>query len=313
VLHGIPRIGRQDGASGRAARWEPAAWLVAFLVLIQAGCGSPETKYKVLSFFFDGVPPPGDGAKAGKGAEKEDDSKGIVPAEKANEKPTQASKKPKTPLMPKHPPYADRKCLKCHKSLGSGAAVLADSCFGCHPRKEIVPEHPHDPVEEGSCTECHDPHESPNEHFLRKKPQELCAECHDYDDDDFAARHEPLTDRRCTACHNAHGGDGPGFIGKGDVGEKCAKCHNLHLASRAYRHGPVDAGLCLECHGSHEAPGVAHLKRKGDALCLGCHSKTGLRSRPAHRKRRLSDCLGCHDPHGSKRRFMLKWGKGGSH
>jgi len=40
---------------------------ILFLVLAWSGCGSPEDRYKVMSFFFDGVPKPGAGSADGAG------------------------------------------------------------------------------------------------------------------------------------------------------------------------------------------------------------------------------------------------------
>src|SRR5512139_3378133 len=92
-------------------------WLYAgiLMTLLAAGC-SPEARYRTLSFFFDGVPPPAGsepGMRGPGGPQKEAAGK-VRPSS--------------------HGPYAARLCEACHQRGGSNKLLLPVEtlCLYCH-------------------------------------------------------------------------------------------------------------------------------------------------------------------------------------
>ena len=81
----------------RSWRW-PCAWF-AFACFVSAallGCGTPEKRYEVLSFFFDGVPNPN--------------------AELAAQTSERVRRSGGTVALVRHKPFVDENCVACHKS-----------------------------------------------------------------------------------------------------------------------------------------------------------------------------------------------------
>lgn len=156
------------------------------------GC-SPEKKYKVLSFFFDGVPAPA-GAATGSSA---------------------------TLVMHQHKPYADGTCGKCHPSddvqlsvteASDIAAVNASVCLRCHQNTPTEYEVMHGPVAIGQCLLCHAPHESPIAGLLRAPAIKLCSQCHS-PEMMVADRPEHKDSKAdCLSCHVGHGGPKHGLL-----------------------------------------------------------------------------------------------------
>ena len=152
------------------------------------GC-APQTQssYKVLSFFFDGVPNPDE--------KKEEEHK-------YEERPGQVQ----ASTYKQHGPYAAGRCEGCH-DRGSNKLVLPkeEICFQCHTL-DIRKKYVHGPLASGGCTVCHRPHGSNYDFLLVAEPQEFCLYCHAKEDINRDPAHEGM-DVQCTVCHDAHGSD----------------------------------------------------------------------------------------------------------
>ncbi len=169
----------------RAARM--AACVLLFAALGMYGC-APQTRYKVLSFFFDGVPNPEMIAQKANAGKHENDE--------------MSSMKAVTYRM--HGPYASRNCSGCH-TPGSNVLVLPRDklCFRCH-ELDLSKKYVHGPVAAGGCLMCHDPHGSAYPYFLIADPATFCLRCHNKKDIAKNEAHKGIDGEQCTTCHDAH-------------------------------------------------------------------------------------------------------------
>ena len=158
-----------------------------------SGCEA-KTRYRVLSFFFDGVPAPEDRSRSAVG-------QGPAAGDQAG--------KPK-PRPSLHGPYAAKMCSACHDA-NTNALLLPTNklCFKCHTLQ--TGKRQHGPVAAGSCLACHDPHRSSNEYLLVSPAREFCTYCHDPEEIFSREVHQgaPVS---CTECHNPHGSDNEYFL-----------------------------------------------------------------------------------------------------
>ena len=178
-----------------------AAALAIAAVLVWGGC-SVEKHYKVLSFFFDGVPEP---SSVGVGDRAGDDGarSRTVPAV----------------LVSWHRAYVERRCSVCHgdkTSFGFTTTGFTDldssACIRCHD-DAMDEAFLHGPVAAGACTACHEPHESRYPRLLVAVSPSLCLQCHasELELEPITPGHEdPAQD--CLECHLAHGGDDRYFL-----------------------------------------------------------------------------------------------------
>ncbi len=164
------------------------------ILIILVSC-SPETKYGVLSFFFDGVPDPHK-------TEKTKDSANVSKPEKE----LVAKNAIKTLVM--HPPYEEKACDGCHQMNNSYKlkSKQPDLCYTCHESFESKFKVVHGPVASGYCTECHSPHSSDFKKLLVSDNQKLCFKCHQQSDVLSNDVHSGIGDTKCWDCHNPHGG-----------------------------------------------------------------------------------------------------------
>jgi len=200
--------------------------LAAFTTSI-SGC-SKETKHKVLTFFFTGVPPLGEESKE----------------ELENDKSTQAPKQ--TPTIVKvytHPVTAANLCSECHQTIAnftvfgrgtrttsfqkgaiSPGPLVVDSkelCVKCHKDKSASEALAaglwmHPTSAKGDCYACHDPHQSTHQYILVKEPAEICTPCHKETEmmakvKDKEAHKLPSN---CLSCHNPHLGKNRALLTK---------------------------------------------------------------------------------------------------
>jgi len=196
------------------------------VVAVGSGCDR-YTRHNVLTFFFTGVPPLGEGGKA---ADKEKEQE---------KKAAEGKKKPKRRAVLKatrfsHGPYASGACYYCHQTSETGGfrglgkkaeaagsiakpgivpgqlvVPLRELCVLCHATKS--PEKAqregfwvHGPVSAGLCTRCHGPHSSPEPYLLGKNANALCLGCHSGGFVFSKELHEGKGE--CLSCHNAHFG-----------------------------------------------------------------------------------------------------------
>lgn len=157
-----------------------------------AAC-APDTRYRVLSFFFDGVPEPGAPPK------RVQTGPGLLVA---------APPPRKQVVVYRHPPYVDNKCRECHDPFGSWLTRTPEEglCQRCHPGVPGPWPYLHGPAAANACLSCHHHHESLHRWLLLVDPKDLCYRCHKQSDLTTGPHHAELAERPCLECHNPHGG-----------------------------------------------------------------------------------------------------------
>jgi predicted CXXCH cytochrome family protein len=198
--------------------------LVLLLALALAGC-SARSRYKVLTFFFTGVPPYGTKAVVPPTAAE------LAQAERAK---LLLKKQRRLAVIKKftgdwaHGPFAARLCEDCHimstfGSFGNGHSLaypkstirpgkfvmpIAKLCVSCHSSKSAALVQAaglrlHGPVAH-NCTYCHSPHHTNERYMLKARPNKLCVQCHAPGFIFTTALHAGKTN--CLKCHNPHTG-----------------------------------------------------------------------------------------------------------
>ncbi len=158
------------------------------------GC-SPQRRYEVLSFFFDGVPNPQSGNVAlGAGGR---------------------------PISYLHKPYSEGKCAACHTDGDAEMSITraidiksisSKVCLKCHEKTPNQYPFMHGPVAVGECMLCHAPHESPNPHLLLAATPRLCVQCHV--PELMSPKRPEHADEKadCLNCHVGHGSGARGLL-----------------------------------------------------------------------------------------------------
>lgn len=167
-------------------------------LLIFISC-SEETKYKVLNFFFDGVPDPN--AKVVQVDSVKIDSSRI--------KRRMMIVKQAALQVFFHEPFKERLCEECH-NLKKGNELLLplpNLCFKCHDDFLEEAEFRHGPAAAGYCTECHHPHMEKEKFMLKRAGQELCLYCHNIESVQKNDVHVDIEDTKCWECHDPHASD----------------------------------------------------------------------------------------------------------
>jgi len=150
------------------------------------GCEG-KTRYQVLSFFFDGVPPP-----------EELKQEGGKEGKKVTAQPQSTYRE--------HGPYAARLCTSCHERGSNKLLVpIEELCLQCHTLN-IKKKYIHGPLASGGCKICHSPHGSIYPFLLISEPKDFCLHCHSKKDILMRDVHRE-TDEQCTVCHDAHSAD----------------------------------------------------------------------------------------------------------
>jgi predicted CXXCH cytochrome family protein len=154
------------------------------------GCSTPQERYEVLSFFFDGVPDP---AKANSAAEKGASDGPVATAV----------------VMTLHKPYVNNQCDACHRLNSGEIAEFQEAykaCVKCHEQVTTQYQRMHGPVALGVCAFCHTAHESVEPALLKDSPVKVCGHCHESDmlSDTVQQHKDPSIS--CLSCHFGHGG-----------------------------------------------------------------------------------------------------------
>ncbi len=317
-----------------------AVWLTV-IVLLGAGC-SEMTRYRVLTFFFDGVPlPPSmqEPDEAGPGADA------LV---QDGEEPEPAPL-PLT-IVATHEPYEERLCFDCHSGPGAYQVEgeVSSLCKRCHVEyfEYEQTDWVHGPVAAGACDLCHEPHESVHMVLLTEAQPGLCLKCHDeglvlsrsYHAGDAVEHcstcHDPhlagnrllLADSRtyarsqtmqetlpsahadwnneqCETCHDPN----QAFAVLEGVDEVCLSCHEDVSKSpvEGRLHRPVLQGLCTTCHLPHDSPLPHLIKPAAETACYECHDAEEIDT-PRHPTVTRAACLLCHAGHSSDQPHLLK-------
>ena len=175
-------------------------WLVASVALsVWSGCTATEKNYKVLTFFFDGVPDPNAPVQVSGG-----ESESIVSA------PVSLGGRGSI-----HKPYAENKCSDCHGGASrfeEFTKIPPTVCLNCH--KDVPNAYPvmHGPVATIECNWCHSPHESPSASLLKFPSPDVCVQCHEQTllPTTVPEHLEPGHD--CLKCHVGHGSEKHGLL-----------------------------------------------------------------------------------------------------
>ena len=160
---------------------------------------SPQRKFNILSFFFDGVPPPN--------ASADDQGDSLLVFNDSSMVTGQ-----RTAVITEyyfHDPYQKRKCMLCHDESSMGNMTIPEPglCFTCHEDFTKSYTFVHGPVNGGYCTKCHSAHMSKSDKMLSIEGQPLCLLCHTPEKDFGAEAHSKIGRENCTSCHNPHGGE----------------------------------------------------------------------------------------------------------
>ena len=263
-------------------------WFILFTAVLTTGC-TPEKRYQVISFFFDGVPDPNKKNEEGQEIAQTDTS------QRANVITKQESYL--------HKPFQEEKCKSCHEEGFSNALKkqIPDLCYSCHENFASKFNSLHGPVASGACQQCHDPHESRYEKLLIRTSRDICFNCHESGMVLKNPIHEKIGDQNCTECHNPHGGGNNGFL----LGGTCYKCHGDFNSAYSRLHGPVASSSCEACHDSHSSGSAKHLLRESQKLCFFCHNSELVLKSAAHKKIKANKCTSCHNPHGGDDPYFL--------
>jgi predicted CXXCH cytochrome family protein len=167
----------------------------ALFVALILGCSTPQSRYKVLSLFFDGVPDPDAQAKAALRGRKNNAGQTVY----------------------LHKPYAERppKCDACHQNTSdifARAKVSPEVCGKCHAAVQHEHRITHGPVASQLCLYCHSPHHSIYPHLLKLPMPKLCMQCHE--PGTLSTKEPQHSDPKadCISCHSGHGGDDRRFL-----------------------------------------------------------------------------------------------------
>ena len=274
-------------------------WLLLSLalagVLLNTACNTP-ANHRLLTIFFDGVPPlnAGTNTAPAAAANPESDQPAVVPVK---------TNAPPVDNFTVHPPFQQRKCIECHQSSsGMGLRLPAPQlCWNCHKDFLADQKVKHQPVESGDCASCHDPHQSPNKNLLLKIGKELCLNCHDDPLANMKFKHEAVESGECLDCHAPHATNFKGLLKK-SVKETCADCHD-DLTKKKIVHQPVGDGDCLACHAPHASDKKNLVKKTLPALCWDCHDDFLKTAKFKHDV--VEDCVSCHSPHQSTEPGLL--------
>ena len=168
--------------------------LLFFFGLFFMSCDEAE-RYKTLTFFFDGVPPPGPTGLQG---------------EPLDSNSPELDQTGQTPAWYVHEPRKD--CTTCHgkrkqRGFSSETYLIAQEpelCYNCHDDYTLSAPFVHGPVAVGQCLFCHNPHKSKVKYLLKEPEPGLCYLCHDVNTIELIAAHLPDQLSSCTNCHNPH-------------------------------------------------------------------------------------------------------------
>lgn len=169
--------------------------LLVFFAVFVGSCDKVE-RYKVMSYFFDGVTP----------LEQGQFEEGLLDPN------TQQLDQTRQSVWYVHEPRKD--CTNCHRwpqrrrfSIETYLiAPVPKLCYNCHPDFTTSATFVHGPVAVGQCLVCHSdpPHKSQIEHLLKEPEPKLCYLCHDMSMIELIPAHLPQQKSACTDCHDPH-------------------------------------------------------------------------------------------------------------
>jgi predicted CXXCH cytochrome family protein len=175
--------------------WTAIAALTLGLALQGIGCATPEERHRLLTIFFDGVPPL-----------YPEEPEPILEEPDEGEIPQVARARSVGRIVSVHGPVAEKECDQCHSSRYSNKlnTEKEDLCWTCHDPEDFAGEVVHGPFAAGFCQACHDPHRSQYEYLLVSDRTDLCKSCHEQYDMAAIPEHSSGEDRLCQSCHDPH-------------------------------------------------------------------------------------------------------------
>ena len=173
--------------------------LAGILLAVVSGCDRG-ARHKVLTFFFEGVPP------------LDADRQAAITKTPVEESPTVAVEPVKITRQTRpsgHKPARD--CNQCHREIGSRnrnnlTRPLPDLCHSCHTDYSAASGYLHGPVAVGDCLVCHEHHNSRYARLQEAPQPDLCYVCHLQEDIGSIADHRDKQHEICTECHDPHMG-----------------------------------------------------------------------------------------------------------
>jgi predicted CXXCH cytochrome family protein len=306
-----PGIPRETGLppAPQVRRRAPVALIASGLLLavgivLLAGCRTPEQRYRVLSFFFDGVPPPPGMVLTPEQINPWDpalremsDREAVTPTTGPAEEVT---------IRSIHAPYERRECAKCHGSAGSFRMSVTDiaPCASCHKGydKPEAGDWVHGPLAVSQCNLCHVAHRSENFSLLKQPQPDLCFYCHDAQPLLERPYHVLAKDKQadCGDCHDPHMAGNRLLLVDGDTFR-----HRRFLAFKPQStHQPYKEKKCDQCHILTESNRV---RDDIEQACRSCHQEL-IDKQPAsaHEAVRQGKCVSCHHPHESPRPHLVR-------
>ena len=272
--------------------------LVLCALGILAGC-TTQTKRKLLTFFFDGVPAAGVKTNAPV-TEYDEDGRPLAKIRA----PVTDTKSAKAPPFTAHPPYEEKSCNECHQSKFSVKlkGTQKQVCFACHDDFLEKAASKHQPADNSECTACHAPHGSAAPKMVLRTGKALCGECHDDFLPKAKSQHVPVLSGECLSCHNPHASTNK-FLVKLAGKALCFDCHDDFLAGAKVKHAPAESGECSACHNPHASTNKFLMKLAGKSMCFDCHDDFLEKAKFKHTA--VDDCSACHNAHKSSETALL--------
>ncbi len=170
------------------------------------------TRYRVLSFFIDGVPPPG--TTPGLRESASGQAQSLDPTQTAGGPERRPSR---WQIVHFHPPYRKNRCSECH-NRDTGQLVQPPEeglCRTCHTDIPGDARYVHGPVAVDACVFCHHHHQSIHPKLLLRDVMSICYRCHQAEDLTRGEHHNTVgrpDGGPCIDCHSPHGGDDRFFL-----------------------------------------------------------------------------------------------------
>lgn len=122
--------------------------------------------------------------------------------------------------------------------------------------------------------------------------------------------HEKKGEKPCLTCHKI-----PGLVKAKVPGQGgCLPCHGdkTSFLGKEWAHEPAAVGDCFACHeekANEKGTRFTPLSGGSDKLCFRCHlsNRRWEEAKHVHGPVGAGNCVFCHDPHGSSRKFYLRY------
>lgn len=272
---------------------------------VYLGCNS-DTQYKVLNFFFDGVPPPGTqpAPRKARGSWDIPPEPGSPEALQGDDGQPAGPSKPAIVILSEHTPYRNRDCFTCHQSESSLVAAKDSPslCRKCHAAYVDPPagEWVHGPVALGLCGYCHEPHKSQFPSLLTAAPRDLCLRCHAEAALLQLPYHKEAGEKACSTCHDPHMAGNRLLLVDSDTYKR-----RKEDPRPIVEHAPWKERKCTLCHVPERSNALVD---NMDKVCLSCHPKVveGADQRKLHKAVLENRCTVCHTAHMSHGPGLLR-------